>query len=76
MAFSATLRVVFLGTIWVEGLRVAANESKVAGTQRELGVAVGGGMDGPAALHSAGVHCSSSTCHVASCHVIDLLGDK
>ena len=55
---------------------MAANESKVAGTRRELGVAVGGGMDGPAALRSAGVHCSSGTCHVASCHMIDLLGDE
>ena len=56
MAFSATSRVTSLGAVWAEGL-AAANESKVAGTRRELGVAVGRGMDGPDALRSAGVHC-------------------
>ena len=58
MAFSVTSRVASLGAVWVEGLLVAANECKVAGTRRELGVAAGGGMDGPAALRSAGVHYS------------------
>jgi len=53
---------------------VAANESKVAG--RELGEVMGGGMDGPAALRSAGVHCSGGTCHVVSCHVMDPLVDE
>ena len=71
MSFSATSRVTSLGAVLVEGLRVAANESGVAG--RELGVVVGGGMDGPAPRCSAGIHCPGGTCHVASCHMTSMM---
>ena len=67
MAFRATSRVTSPGDVWADGFRVDAEESGVAG--RELGVAVGGGVDGPAAPRSAGVHCSGGTCHVARCHI-------
>jgi len=62
MAFSATSRGTSPGAVWAEGFRVAAKESGVGG--RELGVAVWGGVDGPAARRSARVHCSGGTCHV------------
>ena len=45
---------------------MVVEESGVAG--REPGVAVGGGVDGPAARRSSVVHCSGGTCHVARCH--------
>jgi len=40
--------------VWAEGFRVVAEESGVAG--RELGVTMGGGVDGPAARRSTRVH--------------------
>jgi len=55
MAFSATSCVTTPGTGWVEGLRVAAKESGVAG--RELDVAEWEGEDELAGRRSARVHC-------------------
>ncbi len=62
MAFSATSRVTSQGAVWAKGLRVATQESGVAG------VAVRGGVDGPAARRSARVHCSGGyvPCRVLS----------